>query len=128
MYRMVVLVMDELEKVSEVMEAWQEVGVSGITVWDSRGLGRTHHSTVVRNGIPLMPSLSWLLQTREEEHRTIFTLVDNDEIVDKLIEETEKITGGLDGPKKGILFVLPVMRAVGVVSADEPSAPLESLE
>ena len=119
MYQMVVLVMDELEKVSEVMDAWQEVGVSGITVWDSRGLGRTHHENVVRNGVPLMPSMDWFMKSHEEEHRTIFTLVDNEAMVDRLIEETEKITGGLDGPNRGILFVLPVLRAVGVLSSQE---------
>lgn len=118
MYRMVMLVMDELEKVSEVMTAWQEAGVSGITVWESRGIGRMHTNTGLRDDIPIIPSLSSLLRTREEEHRTIFTLVDSEEMVDRLIEVTETITGGLDGPNKGILFVMPVTRAVGIVPTD----------
>ena len=114
MYRMVMLVMDELEQVSEVMTAWQEVGVSGITVWESRGLGRMHADARLRDDLPIIPSLSSLLRTREEEHRTIFTLTDSEAMVDKLIEVTEEITGGLDGANKGILFVMPVMRVVGV--------------
>lgn len=115
MYRMVTLVMDELEQVSEVLTAWQRAGVSGITIWESRGIGRMHKDAGLRSDIPIMPSLTSLLRTREEEHRTIFTLVDSEEMVEKLIAVTQEITGGLEGPNKGILFVMPVMQVVGVM-------------
>ncbi len=111
---MVVLVMDDMEKVARVLEAWREAGVSGITIWDSRGLGRKLHYRRLLDDIPLMPSLDWLLQPREDDHCTLFTLVDCEELVDRLIEVTEAITGSLDGEDRGILFVLPVSRAVGV--------------
>ena len=117
MDRMVVLVMDSTAKSTDVMDAWQEAGVSGVTVWESRGIGRMHDDFYLRDDVPIMPSLATLLQSREEDHRTIFTLVDGDEMVDKLIAVTEAITGGLDGPNRGILFVLPVLRAVGVLNS-----------
>jgi nitrogen regulatory protein PII len=119
MDRMVMLVMERFGKTTEVMDAWQEAGVSGITVWESRGIGRMHEDARLFDDLPIIPSLSTLLQAREEEHRTIFTLVDGDEMVDKLIDVTEEITGGLDGPNKGILLVLPVLRTVGVL----PNSP-----
>jgi nitrogen regulatory protein PII len=115
MDRMVMLIMERFGKTTEVMDAWQEAGVSGITVWESRGIGRMHEDAGLFDDLPIIPSLSTLLQAREEEHRTIFTLVDGDEMVDKLIDVTEEITGGLDGPNKGILLVLPVLRTVGVL-------------
>ena len=111
---MVVLVLDDLHKVARVLEAWREVGVSGITIWDSRGLGRTLHYRRLLDDVPLMPSLDWLLQPREDDHCTLFTLVDCEELVERLIDVTEAITGSLDGEDRGILFVLPVSRAVGV--------------
>ncbi len=117
MDRMVMLVMERFGKTTEVMEAWQAAGVSGITVWESRGRGRMHADAGLRDDFPIIPSLATLLRTQEEEHRTIFTLVDGDEMVDRLIEITEEITGGLDGPNKGILLVLPVLRTVGVLPA-----------
>ena len=121
MAQMVVLVMDELAKVARVLEAWRNAGVTGITIWDSRGLGRTLHYRGALDGLPLMPSLEWLMQPREEEHCTLFTIVDSDDLVDRLIDATERITGSLDGEDRGILFVLPVLRAVGVRSTREQS-------
>jgi len=121
MYQMVMLVMEELEKASQVINAWERVGVSGITIMESTGVGRTRAEMAIRDDIPMMPSLTQLLQTREEEHRTIFTLADSDAMVDALIDATQEITGDLDGPNKGILFVVPVLRAVGVMPGRTPN-------
>lgn len=118
MYQMVVLVLDELEVSSEVLEAWQHVGVSGVTILESTGLGRVRAKMGIRDDLPFLPSLERLLQTREEEHRTMFTLVDSPEMVDELIEATLRITGDLEGPNKGILFVVPITRAIGIVSRE----------
>lgn len=115
MYQLVVLVMQELEKASQVIKAWEKAGVSGITIVESTGIGRERAERAYRDDLPIMPSLTQLLQTREEEHRTIFTVVDNDALVGRLVEVTQEITGDLDGPNKGILFVMPVTRAVGVM-------------
>lgn len=35
-------------------------------------------------------------------------------MVDRLIKVTQQITGGLDAPNRGVLFVLPVARAIGL--------------
>lgn len=114
MIRMVVLVLDDLNKSAEVLEAWEQAGVTGITILESTGLGRMKSRLAVRDDAPLMPSLAWLLQHREEQHRTIFTLVESDDMVDRLIAVTQEITGDLDAPNRGILFVLPVLRTVGL--------------
>ena len=119
MYQMVVLVLDELEKSADVLDAWEEVGVTGVTILESTGLGRLRFGAGMRDDIPIMLTLSSLMQTREEQHRTMFTLVQGDETVDRLIEATQSVTGNLDGPNRGILFVLPVMRTVGIALPEE---------
>ncbi|MCB0045588.1 MAG: P-II family nitrogen regulator [Caldilineaceae bacterium] len=119
MYQMVVLVLDELEVVSDVLDAWEGAGVSGVTILESTGLGRVRQNRGIRDDIPFMPSIERLLQTREEEHRTLFSLVDSDEMVDKLIDVTTAVTGDLNGPNRGIFFVLPVSRAVGIRTRTE---------
>jgi len=119
---MVVLVMDDVKKVARVLEAWRESGVSVVTICDSRGLERTLQYRRLPDDIPLMPSLDWLLQPREDDHFTLFTMVDCEELVDRLIEVTEEIIGSLGGEDRSILFMQPVSRAVGVHDAENRAA------
>jgi nitrogen regulatory protein PII len=73
----------------------------------------------LRDDLPLMPSLMNLLKSREERHRTLFTVVDSEEKVDQLIEATQKIIGDLNNAHNGVLFVLPVSRVVGLRGGQE---------
>ena len=114
MYQMVLLVLDDVNNCTPVLDAWEKAGVPGITILDSTGLGRVRAASSFRDDFPLMPSISNLLKSREERHRTIFTVVDSDEMVDKLIQVTQNITGDLEEPNKGVIFVLPVSRAIGL--------------
>lgn len=114
MHQMVLLVLDDVNHCSPVLDAWEAAGVSGITILDSTGLGRVRAANSFRDDFPLMPSISNLMKSREERHRTMFTVVESDDMVDKLISITQKITGDLQSPNQGVLFVLPVSRAIGL--------------
>jgi hypothetical protein len=61
-----------------------------------------------------MPSLSSLLRTREEAHRTLFAVLPEGFDVEALVAATQKVTGELDQPNTGILFTVPVLRAWGL--------------
>jgi nitrogen regulatory protein PII len=110
---MILLVIDDPDQCPSILDAWDELGVGGITIFDSTGLGRLRKSGI-RDDIPLMPSLSHLLKGREERHRTIFTVVEGEEWVNRIIERTQAILGDLNEANVGVLFVLPVSRVVGL--------------
>ena len=118
MYHMILLILDKLEQCPSVLDAWDAAGAAGITILESTGLARARKSAL-RDDLPLMPSIDSLLKGREEHHRTIFTVVDDETHVDRIIEATEEITGNLDEPNSGVLFVLPVARAVGLHGAQK---------
>ncbi len=118
MYHMILLILDKLEQCPSVLDAWDAAGAAGITILESTGLARARKSAL-RDDLPLMPSIDSLLKGREEHHRTIFTVVDNETQVDRIIEATQTITGNLDEPNSGVLFVLPVARAVGLHGAQK---------
>lgn len=113
MHHMVLLVLDDINLCSSVLDAWEAAGASGVTILGSTGLGRVRKAAL-RDDLPLFPSLANLLRGHEEEHRTLFTVVENEALVDALIDATQEITGDLSEPEKGVLFVLPVSRAVGL--------------
>ncbi|MDX1416165.1 MAG: hypothetical protein R3293_18350 [Candidatus Promineifilaceae bacterium] len=113
MYYMIIAVVDEIERCTSLLDEWETVGVKGITILESTGLGRVREAAV-RDDLPLMPSLRNLMQTREEHHRTLFSVVDGEEMIDRVIEATERVLGNLNEPNKGILFALPVARVHGM--------------
>lgn len=118
MYYMVLLVVDDLNICPRILEAWDSAKVPGITILESTGMGRLRQDSI-RDDIPMMPSLSELFRSREHQHRTIFSVVEGEEMVDRLVEITQEILGDLDKPNTGVLFVLPVSRVVGLHGAKE---------
>jgi hypothetical protein len=48
-------------------------------------------------------------------NRTLFTVVQNDAMVDKVVKATEDVIGDLDLPNTGILTVLPISQAYGLM-------------
>lgn len=112
----VLLVLHDLEKLSQVLSAWEAIGVSGVTVIPSTGLGRIREKFTLREDMPLIPSLSDILSDPHEEltNRTIFSIVENEEFVDKIIEATENILGDMYVPRTGIIAVIPLARIHGL--------------
>jgi nitrogen regulatory protein P-II 1 len=113
---LILFVLHNPEKVPELLDAWEDVGVSGVTILHSSGLGRVRSSnrTGLRDDLPLIPSLEALLNHEEYFSRTIFSIVEGEQMVDKLIEATERVIGDLSRPNTGLLVALPVVRAVGL--------------
>jgi nitrogen regulatory protein PII len=118
---LVVCVLSAVDKCPDVLDAWEEAGVAGITILESTGMGQVRRHMAYRDDLPLMPSLVELFRGREVRHRTFFTLVQEEAMVDRLIAATEAIVGDMNKPDNGILFVLPVSRAHGL----RPRKPAE---
>jgi len=110
---LVVLVVDNIDDCLPILNAWEDLGISGVTILESTGYGRLRKQGLLDN-MPLMPSLEDFLGVREEPHRTLLSVVENQDQVDKMVETAEKIIGNLDEPHTGFLFVLPVLQAFGL--------------
>jgi nitrogen regulatory protein P-II 1 len=109
---LVVLIVDNIDDCPKILSAWEETGVLGITILESTGLGRMRRAGLSED-LPLMPSLHDLYQFGEVHHRTLFSVVDSQEIVDKMITAAQQVIGDLDDPHTGFLFVVPVSQTHG---------------
>jgi nitrogen regulatory protein PII len=116
MANLLVLILDELEKFPAILEAWEQAGVPGITVLDSVGT-RQLKERVSRDDMPLLPSLRSLFTADEDHNRTLFTVIQDDEVLERAIAATQKVVGDFMQPHTGILFVVSVPRAWGVPKA-----------
>ncbi len=115
---MILFVLHDPNRLHDVLTAWNDSGVSGITILPSTGLKRMRESTGLREDLPLIPSLEDLINHEEKLNRTLFTIVSNDEMVEKVLHATEDLIGDLDLPNTGILAVIPLARVYGLNRKD----------
>ena len=110
---LVVLIVNDIDKFPDILDAWEEAGVLGVTIFASTGLGRVRRAGL-RDDLPLMPSLEDLFSGEEEQSRTMMSVVDSQEMVDNMVAIAHQILGNLENPHTGFLFVLPVIQAFGM--------------
>ncbi|HEU5097531.1 MAG TPA: hypothetical protein VFU22_00695 [Roseiflexaceae bacterium] len=113
MMQLIVMVLNDVTHLEPVLEAWTREGAQGITVLHSTGFERLRGGWR-RDDTPLFPSLRDLLERDELHHRTLFTVVDNDALIDRLIAAAQAIVGDFESANTGILFTVPVGRALGL--------------
>jgi hypothetical protein len=89
------------------------LGVTGATILESTGMGRIKKRGML-DDFPLIPSLQDFLDVREESHRTILSVVEDEALVDQMAAVAQHSIGDLDEPHTGFLFVVPVLKAFGL--------------
>lgn len=110
----ILFVLHDTAQIDPVLEAWENAGVSGITILPSTGLRRRKKSASLREDFPLIPSLQDMLSYDESLNRTLFTVVKDQEIADRVLAATQEVVGDLNLPNTGILVMLPVLQAYGL--------------
>ncbi len=111
MYSAMVLVLHDLGLIDDIIKAWREAGAPAITILDSVGTREIEdHGRL--DDLPLMPSITDLLQEDDAPRKTMFAIIENDK-VDPIIEATEATLGDLTEKDKGILMVIELARVVG---------------
>jgi hypothetical protein len=112
----ILFVLHDISKMKSLLEAWEQAGVKGATLLFSTGLGRIRQNYGLMEDFPLFPSMSKIIDQFEEMdlNRTIFSVVESDEIVRKILHQTQEIVGDLSLPNTGILIVLPVAQVYGL--------------
>jgi hypothetical protein len=113
MLYMIVLVLAQTDQLENVVEAWQAEGVDDVTVFQSKSLIQVQ-DRCRRDDLPLFPSMRDIFENDEFDHYTLFTVVEGEVLIDRLIAAAEQRIGDLDQPDNGVLVVLPVARAKGL--------------
>lgn len=118
MPQLISLVIHDCSKCDELVHAWVEAGITGLTMLDSSGLSQHVSRQDISDDIPLFPSIRRMLKETEYNSRTVFSVVADDFDLDGLLEVTEGILGRLSEPETGILFVTPVTQVFGLRGSD----------
>lgn len=101
-------VINEPDKVDEVLSGFLELGITGATVVASEGMGR-----LLTHDIPIFAGLQTLLSGSRPQNRTILSVVE-EEKVEGALALLQEVCGNLANPATGIAFTLPVSNVVGL--------------
>lgn len=107
------LVLNETDFLEDILEAFIEIGVKGATIVDSQGMGRalvTHSD----QHIPMFGYLRNLMDDAHPYNKTIFTVLDSQELVDKVVKTVNDVVGDIDRPGVGFIFTMPVGSVYGI--------------
>jgi hypothetical protein len=109
---MVMFVLDDPELLDNVLDAWDEIGVSGVTYVESTGINRRRLARQV--GTPFMAGINRLMTGNQENHFTLFTIVRSERVVQECLDAAESIVGNLLTPNSGVLAAWPLPIVKGV--------------
>ena len=119
---LIILFLDDTDKLPDILDAWHAAGVPGATILQSTGAHRT------RNWLSQvgLGTLDRLFDTEQIRRRTLLAAIDDETLKDKAIGEAERVMGGFDRPNSGLLLVLPLLQVIGMQKRS-PAAAHETL-
>ena len=106
--QLLVAVINHEECVEDILAGFVEIGVTGATLVDSRGMGR-----VLSREVPLFAAVGALAEGSRPANKTLFCIVD-DAKADAAVHMIQEICGSFERAGIGILFTVPVSRVVGL--------------
>lgn len=109
---MVLFVLDDPDLLYKVLDAWDAIGVGGVTIIESTGINRLKQAR--RVGAPFMAGLNRLMTSQEEGHNTLLAIVPDQAMAENCLLAAEQVVGDLDQPNNGILAAWPLAMVKGV--------------
>ncbi|MBC8204112.1 MAG: hypothetical protein H8E87_01230 [FCB group bacterium] len=94
--------------IQDLLTALIELDVRGATLINTQGMGRTLVSE-----FPIFAGLMNDWGKSKPYNKTVFALVDDDKIIDKLHRLLKDIDIDFTQPDTGVMFTIPVSRALG---------------
>ena len=118
---LLVCVLEETEKLTDIMEGFAKIGIKGSTVLESIGMGRVLMKA--KATLPVMEQINKVITDLQSSNKTIITVIQNKDILDHAIRIVNSLCGDLRQPGKGILFALPLEIVEGLPESDSSAHP-----
>ncbi len=111
--QLLVFVLHDPDRLPALLATWAKAGAKGVTVLESSGAGQSSMA-LMREDVPLFPSMDDLLERATERRRTLFTITDDAELVRRIAVATQEVVGDCGQPHTGVMFTVPISMALGV--------------
>ncbi len=107
---LLVVILDNLKPLPDLLTAWRDAGVPGVTIMESAGAHRVG-TWLSQVGLT---AIDQLFESGELRRRTLLAAIDDDNLLDRAVAEAERVVGDFEQPGTGIWMVLPLSRAGGL--------------
>lgn len=107
--QLLIAVINQEEKLDEILSGLVELGITGATIINSEGMGR-----VLSHDIPIFAGLETLAARSRPQNQTLFSVIPTQEKVDEVIRLLQDVCGDFHAPATGIVFTVPISRVVGL--------------
>jgi hypothetical protein len=108
---LLIMVLDDSNRLNEVLEAWRTAGIRGTTILESTGLNRVLPRHTAQ---PMFAGFSQMFGGGRVGHQTLFAIIDSLDLAEAAVSATEAVIGKLTDPNTGIMFVTPVLQVWGL--------------
>ena len=106
------VVLNKTEYLEDVLDAFIDIGITGATIMDSQGMGSAM-TDVNSTGAPFYGVLKNMLEDSRPYNKTIFTVIQGDELLEEAVTRVKNIVGDIHQPGVGIMFTVPVGNTYG---------------
>lgn len=103
------VVIDDPDRLDQVLEILLECEIRGATIIESQGMAK-----VLSDHVPIFFGLRGLSLNEHESNKTIFALSRHPEKIDQAIERISAMFHGFEEAFTGMMFVVPVTKAIGL--------------
>lgn len=110
------IVISDPGKREKVLKILLECEIRGATIIETLGM-----SQALDGNIPVIGSLKAILTEKRQYNQTIFAVSKHPEKIDKAVELISAEFNDFKAPYSGMLFVVPVIKAVGIGHKDSPT-------
>lgn len=103
------IVLNEVDYLDDILAEFVKIGVSGATILDSQGMA-SHIVNSEIHGISLFASFKKLLEDARPYNKTIFTVLESEELVEKTVAVIQNVIGDDLTPGVGFMFSIPIAK------------------
>jgi nitrogen regulatory protein PII len=113
-----VLVLEQVDKLPELLQKFIQNGLTGTTVLESTGMGRLLVEWKI--GVPMLDFIESSVKDKSNMNKTIFSVIENEESLKEAISTIKKVTGDLNESGRGIMFAWPLTYVEGIKKFNSP--------
>lgn len=104
-----VIILNEVDYLDDILSGFVENKISGATILDSQGMGSAiaHGSN---SDMPLFSTLRMLIGDSQPYSKTIFTVLENEMLVNKAVDVVQEVVADISNPSVGFMFTVPIAK------------------